>query len=196
MATASTKVLVKNARTSYCNVWHPTKMKDSDKEKYNCVFLIAKDNPVVEEIKKTLAAFEAEAKAENGGKLPGTTKNPWHYPLYDGDVDKPGDEAYAGMYYVNAKSDTKPGIVSTTKDADGKFKPITDESEVYSGCYVHASLSFFRFGKKGDMNFGVGVGLNNLMKVRDGEPLAGKASAQEDFAGVEVEEATDDWANS
>jgi len=188
MATQSAKVVVRNARLSYFNGWHPTKMKDSDKEKYNSAILIAKDNPVVAEIKKILDDMSEEAKKDNGGKLPGTTKNPWHNPLNDGDVDKPGDENYAGMYYLNAKSDTKPGIVSTTKDADGRYKAITDESEVYSGCYAHVSLSFFRFGKKGDMNFGIGVGLNNIMKVRDGEPLAGKASAQEDFENVVVED--------
>ena len=31
-------------------------------------------------------------------------------------------------------------------------------------------------------NKGIACGLNNLQKIRDGEPLGGKASAESDFA--------------
>lgn len=36
-------------------------------------------------------------------------------PLRDGDTDKDDDEVYAGHFYVNAKSNTCPGIVDKTK---------------------------------------------------------------------------------
>ena len=44
--------------------------------------------------------------------------------------------------------------------------------------------------KKQVIKRGVGVGLNNIMKVKDGEAFAGKASAEsdfKDFVGVEEE---------
>lgn len=58
--------------------------------------------------------------------------------------------------------------------------PILTRSEVYSGVYGRASISFYAFNSSG--NKGIACGLNNLQKIRDGEPLGGKASAESDFA--------------
>lgn len=35
---------------------------------------------------------------------------------------------------------------------------------------------------KGNGNKGIACGLNNLQKIRDGEPLGGKSRAEDDFA--------------
>ena len=43
-----------------------------------------------------------------------------------------------------------------------------------------ASITFYVFNSSG--NKGIACGLNNLQKIRDGEPLGGKASAESDFA--------------
>ena len=58
--------------------------------------------------------------------------------------------------------------------------PILTRSEVYSGLYGRASISFYAFNSNG--NKGIACGLNNLQKIRDGEPLGGKPSAASDFA--------------
>ena len=60
-----------------------------------------------------------------------------------------------------------------------------NRSEVYSGVYGRASISFYVFNANG--NKGIACGLNNLQKISDGEPLGGKASAESDFA-TEAEE--------
>ena len=52
-------------------------------------------------------------------------------------------------------------------------------SEVYSGVYGRASITFYAFNSNG--NKGIACGLNNLQKIRDGELLGGKASAASDF---------------
>ena len=77
-------------------------------------------------------------------------------------------------YFVNANSGTAPGIV----DADRN--PIIDRSEVYSGVYGRASINFYAFNSNGKK--GIACGLNNLQKIRDGEPLGGKTRAEDDFA--------------
>ena len=82
--------------------------------------------------------------------------------------------AYANAYFVNANSATAPGII----DAD--HNEIITHSEVYSGVYGRASINFYAFNSNG--NRGIACGLNNLQKIRDGEPLGGKASAASDFA--------------
>jgi hypothetical protein len=95
-------------------------------------------------------------------------------PLRDGDIERPDDEAYADCYFVNANSLTAPGIV------DAALNPIIERSEVYSGVYGRASISFYAFNSNG--NKGIACSLNNLQKIKDGEPLGGKASAESDFA--------------
>jgi hypothetical protein len=95
-------------------------------------------------------------------------------PLRDGDLERPGDDAYKDSFFVNANSATKPGIV----DADCQH--ILERSEVYSGVYGRASINFYAFNSNG--NKGIACGLNNLQKIRDGEPLGGKPRAEDDFA--------------
>lgn len=50
----------------------------------------------------------------------------------------------------------------------------------YSGIYGRASINFYAFNTNG--NKGIACGLNNLQKLRDGEPLGGKSRAEDDFA--------------
>ena len=45
--------------------------------------------------------------------------------------------------------------------------------------YGSPSINFYAFNSNG--NRGISCGLNNLQKIRDGEPLGGKASAESDF---------------
>ena len=90
------------------------------------------------------------------------------------DIDAFGTSTLTNSYFINANSATAPGIV----DADRN--PILTRSEVYSGVYGRASISFYAFNSNG--NKGIACGLNNLQKVRDGEPLGGKVSAESDFA--------------
>ena len=55
-------------------------------------------------------------------------------------------------------------------------------SDIYSGMYARVTLHFFGYSNSGKK--GVGCGLGNVMKTRDGEALAGTASAASDFATV------------
>ena len=164
-----------NTRWSYCNVWQP-KSINGGMPKYSVSLIIPKSDTVT--INKIKAAIEAaykegEAKLKgNGRSVPALSV--LKTPLRDGDAERPDDEAYANAYFVNANSATAPGIV----DADRQ--PILDTSEVYSGVYGRASINFYAFNSNG--NKGIACGLNNLQKIRDGEPLGGKSRPEDDFA--------------
>lgn len=164
-----------DTRWSYCNVWQP-KSINGGTPKYSVSLIIPKSDTAT--IKKIEAAIEAaykegEAKLKgNGRSVPALSV--LKTPLRDGDAERPDDEAYANAYFVNANSATAPGIV----DADRQ--PIIDTSEVYSGVYGRASINFYAFNSNG--NKGIACGLNNLQKIRDGEPLGGKSRAEDDFA--------------
>ena len=164
-----------NTRWSYANVWDP-KSINGGTPKYSVSLIIPKSDTVT--VNKIKAAIQA-AYEEGESKLKGTSKvcpalDVIKTPLRDGDKERPGDEAYANSYFINANSGTAPGIV----DADRQ--PIIDRSEVYSGVYGRASINLYAFNSNG--NRGIACGLNNLQKIRDGEPLGSKASAEADFA--------------
>ena len=164
-----------NTRWSYVNAWEP-KSINGGAPKYSVSLIIPKSD--TKTIEKIRAAIQA-AYEEGQGKLKGNGKSVpalsvLKTPLRDGDAERPDDEAYADSYFVNANSGTAPGIV----DADRN--PIIDRSEVYSGVYGRASINFYAFNSNG--NKGIACGLNNLQKIRDGEPLGGKSRAEDDFA--------------
>ena len=161
-------------RWSYVNAWEP-KSINGGAPKYSVSLIIPKSD--TKTIGKIQAAIQA-AYDEGQGKLKGNGKSVpalsvLKTPLRDGDAERPDDEAYADSYFINANSGTAPGIV----DADRQ--PILDRSEVYSGVYGRASINFYAFNSNG--NKGIACGLNNLQKIKDGEPLGGKSRAEDDF---------------
>ena len=123
------------------------------------------------------AAIQA-AYEEGEGKLKGNGKTApslasLKTPFRDGDTERPDDEAYADHWFINANSNTAPGVV------DANREPIYDTSEIYSGVYARVSLSFYAFNSNG--NRGIACALQNIQKVRDGEALGGKSKAEDDF---------------
>ena len=54
------------------------------------------------------------------------------------------------------------------------------ERKIFGGIYGRASVNFYAFNSNG--NRGIACGLNNLQKLRDGEPLGGKSRAEDDFS--------------
>jgi hypothetical protein len=164
-----------NTRWSYVNAWEP-KSINGGAPKYSVSLIIPKsDTKTIEKIQAAIQAAYEEGQSKlkgNGKSVPALTV--LKTPLRDGDAERPDDAAYADSYFVNANSGTAPGIV----DADRQ--PILDRSEVYSGVYGRASINFYAFNSNG--NKGIACGLNNLQKIRDGEPLGGKSRAEDDFA--------------
>ena len=173
--TNPTKVVTGICTFSYLNCWDP-KSINGGTPKFSVSLIIPKsDTKTIEKIKAAIQAAYEEGQAKlkgNGKSVPPLSAI--KTPLRDGDTARPDDPAYAGCYFIIANSATAPGSV----DAD--CNPILTRSEVYSGVYGRASISFYAFNSSD--NKGIACGLNNLQKIRDGEPLGGKASAESDFA--------------
>ena len=165
----------KDTRWSYANVWEP-KSINGGVPKFSVSLIIPKsDKKTIEAIKKAIQAAykEGEAKLKDNSRSVPPLES-IKTPLRDGDTERPDDEAYANSYFLNANSTTQPGIV------DANVQPILTRSEVYSGVYGRASINFYAFNSNG--NRGIACGLNNLQKIRDGEPLGSRATAESDFA--------------
>jgi hypothetical protein len=185
----ATKVITGKVRLSYVKIWE-AEPDDNGTLWFSSAILIPKsDKETLRKIKACVDAAIEQGKSNKwGGKIPPNLKK----PLRDGDEERPDDEAYAGHYFLNAKNKNRPGIAKPVgKGADGKtkFQEITDTTEVYSGCYAKVSLNFYPFDTKG--NRGIGVGLNNVVKVQDGDFLGGRSSVNDDFANEEFDDAGD-----
>lgn len=174
---SDTLVTTDEVRFSYVHAFEPSAMKDAQGQlkgdpKYSVNIIIKKGSKQLDRIQKGIEAAKAAGlNTKFNGKIP--TVN-FKIPLRDGDVERPDDPNYAGCMFINASSKTKPGVI----DANGN--PIIDSTEFYSGCYGRASINFYPFNRDGGK--GIAAGLNNLQKLRDGEALGGRTSAEEDFA--------------
>lgn len=172
---SSTKVITGKVRLSYANLVQPKLFEGQDKAKYSTVLLIPKkDKKTLAKIKLAIKTAYTEAK---DSKLKGVRFEKLKTTLRDGDnddsIDLETNPEYAGHYFMNVSSTTKPGIVDMNLD------PILDSTEIYSGMYARASINFFAFNTQG--NKGVSAGLNNIQKLADGDPLGGRARAEDDF---------------
>lgn len=174
----ATKVITGEVRFSYLHVFEKSSINGSD-EKYSVSLLIPKsDKKTIAAINKAVEAAKQAGIGKFGGKIPAVLK----LPLRDGDDERPDDETYAGCYFVNANCNQQPGLVYKNG------QPIINSTDLYSGCYGHASINFYAFNSNG--NKGIACGLNHLMKTRDGEPLGGRSRVEDDFAGF-IEEDED-----
>lgn len=172
-----TSVRLGEVRFSYTAVFQPKKNDDGTPSKYGvCIIIPKEDTETVNLVKEAIDAAKQRGKLEKwGGKIPANVKS----CLRDGDIDREDDEAFAGCYFLNASSRNKPGVKVLE---DGVVSDALDEEDFYSGCYGAVTLDFFPYESAG--NKGVGAGLNNVIKTRDGDRLSGGRSADEDFADL------------
>ena len=173
------KVLTGEVRLSYVHLIEPRTNKPGDDPKYSATLLIPKtDFATKADIDASIqaAAQDAVSKVWNGAAPPQL-----RVPIYDGDgvrqSGEPFGEECRGHWVVSASTFNKPQVVGI-QNINQELPP----REVYSGMYARVTIRFFGYSNSG--NKGIGCGLGNVMKTRDGEPLSGSASAASDFAGV------------
>lgn len=175
-----TKVITNEVRFSYLNVFEPKSVNGSEPI-YSVSLIIPKsDTETIKAINQAVETAKQEGIGKFEGKIPAKIK----LPLRDGDIDREDDEAYADCYFLNANSTQPPGLIYNNG------VKIVDSTDLYSGCYGKASVTFYAFNQSG--NKGIACGLNNLMKTRDGEALSGRLDAAADFAD-EIEGDEDDF---
>ena len=164
-----TKCRIGEAQMNFVRVFEPESFNGGD-PKYSVILSFSKDDEaIVKAIEEAINATVEKAKTTMyGGKLP---KNFKIVELKDGDEDYEKD-GFAGMYTIKASSAYKPEVVKkATVMGKVQLVPITDEEEFYSGCYGAADINFFPYNNNGAI--GISCGLNNVLKLEDGEKLSG-----------------------
>lgn len=168
-----TKVVFGPCRLSFTHVFNKYSPNGEGDGKYMTNVLIPKSEKKT--IKALEQAIEAAKKAGVVSKWGGKEPKKLDMPLRDGE-DKE-DDVYQDHFYINAKCNTRPGVVDKNKN------PIVDEEEMYSGVWAFVSVTFYAYDVSG--NRGVACGLNNLMKFKDDDHLGGRVSADSDFADID-----------
>ena len=151
------KVLTGEVRLSYANLTTPRAAQQGGEPKYSVTLLIPKSDAATKaDIDAAIqaAASDALAKVWNGARPPMLK-----VPIYDGDGVRPSGVPFGD----NINCELSP-------------------ADIYSGMYGRVTVRFFGYSNSG--NKGIGCGLGNVLKTRDGEPLSGQASAASDFAGL------------
>ena len=185
------KCLTGEIRCSYVSVHTPRQINNQGKPKYTMTALIPKsDANTIADIRAAMqAAVDAGIKNPKIGW--GGVRPPYLVTtLYDGDgsmpkqhpeePDKPWGEECKGHWVLRASANegNRPQVVGMDN-----IKTELDPRDVYSGMYARITIRFYPYKFAGKC--GIGCGLGNILKTRDGEPLAGVgASAESDFAGI------------
>lgn len=172
------KCLLQNVRLSYCALLEPRAPKNGGDPKYSVTLLVPKsDNAALADLQ---SAVQAAMLSGKDGTWKGVVPPNPHIPIHDGDGPRESGEPYGdeckGMWVLTASSKMQPEVV------DQSGKPIINPSDIYSGMFAHVTIRFYAYSNSG--NKGVGCGLGNVMKTKDGEPLGGRTNASTDFAGL------------
>jgi hypothetical protein len=89
-------------------------------------------------------------------------------PLRDGDVEREGNEDFAGHFFCNGRAGRKPRLV------DESTREITNPEDFTSGDYARVFCALFPYQKAG--NTGVGIGINGVQRWGRGKPIQGGAN--------------------
>ena len=176
----ATKCLTGEVRISFEHLSRPYS-NNGGEPKYSCTALVPKtDTATYNDLKNALnAAYEAGVNDKWKGSRPQL-----RYPvIYDGDGVRPSGEAFGeeckGHWVLTASNKQQPQVVHQSN-----IRVQLAETDIYSGMYARVTVNFFPYENSG--NRGVGCGLGNVLKTRDGEPLSGRASAESDFKDLET----------
>lgn len=171
-------------RVSYPNVLKPKLNKLNNKEEYSVVALFPKGTNL-DAMKKAAQAAIVEKWGADQKKWPKNLRTPFRKHEEKVTETDDGKKLFpAGMeeggIFMNLKSKQRPGVVNQ------KTEDIINESDFYAGCFARATVRCFAYYEAG--NAGVSFGLQNIQKVKEGDPLGSRTRAQDDFAPIAVAE--------
>jgi hypothetical protein len=210
------KVIVRNGRLSFNDLFEPKSFKDSEPS-FGVTLICSDDTELLidsdevdsktgKPIKKRLKhgmlqkIIEKVLAEKAGGKLPAKYKN-WTYNKADGSttrdqyIDQKTGDYWAGFdentWYVSAKkrADKVPG--GKLKVLDQEKNPIEANSgKIFSGCYVSCIIQVYAM-KDEKAGWTVQASLEAVQLLKKGEPLGFKQIDAESEFDEEKMEASD-----
>lgn len=167
-------------RASYPSVFTAQKNDLNGKMEYSivAVFPLSAD---LTELKAAAQKVVVDKYGPDKAKWPTGMRSPFRqckerWKNEGGVVKIPAGYEEGEAVFLTLKSANKPGVV------DQNVADIIEPHQFYAGCYARASVNPYVYDQKG--NRGVSFGLNNVQKLRDGDPLGGRSAPSSDFQAV------------
>lgn len=200
MQSEGVKITTPEFRASFPALFEAKSVQPGGNAKYSVVMLFqtketaaskAEGRSVVdiEPVRKLIRDVVIEKFGADKSKWPalgngtGQLQLPLHLGTEPGKKDMVGYGE--GIIFATASSSGKnarPGVVHAYAGPDGKPAPLTVPSDFYGGCYARATVNAYYWEYMGKL--GVSLGLQNVQKLRDGEPFGGRGKAEEDFDAI------------
>lgn len=183
------RVLLKNVRLAFPNLWEPTTVAGEGKPRFSATLLMPADHPQLEELRAKVDAVGKEKWRDKAtATLSGLYKT-GKVALHDGD-EKAQYDGFPGNFFVaSASQETAPPTV-----IDRDRTPLNQRSgRPYAGCYVNASLEFWaqdnQWGKR------INCTLRGIQFYADGDSFsAGHPADADEFEEVTEGAGADDFA--
>lgn len=180
-ATPTGRILLKNCRLAFPNLFTPTTVGGEGKPRYSAMLILPTDHPQVKEINDKMVAI---AKEKWGAKAADTfkaLKASDKLAIHDGDTKSQYD-GVAGNLFISAaaQESARPSVFDQNKS------PLTErDGKPYAGCYINASIDLWsqdnKYGKR------INAQLRGVQFFKDGDAFAAGRPADSD----EFEEVTE-----
>lgn len=176
MALNQNQMTTGEVRLSYAHLYEPYS-NNGGEPKYSITVLMPKSDTAAKA--RLDAAFEAAKQKGIAEKWNGVLPPVIASAIHDGDGVRPNGEPFGaecrGCWVFTASSKNPVSLV------DAGMNPILQKGELYSGCYARVCVSLFAYNSAGKR--GIGIGLEAVQKLRDGDPLGGGVSVADAFGG-------------
>jgi hypothetical protein len=188
------KIKLNNVRLGFAQqLFNPSAVEEGQTKKFGCDSLLVPGHSVLKAVVKdekttwVPTTMPEVLLAVANETIKGTGKaKPWLdalegskrcYRNGDTRVTKGGDayEGYEGVWYVAAKSKTRPLLIDANK------QPLTEaDGKPYSGCYANVVIEVYGMGDP--KKKGVHAAIKSVQFVKDGDAFGGGApSSPDDF---------------
>jgi hypothetical protein len=173
------RILIKNVRLAFPNLWEPTTVGGEGEPRYSANLILPSDHPQLDEIRKKLQAVAKEKWAAKAVEIYKGLEKTDKLALHDGDT-KTQYDGFAGNWFLAtaAQQTARPTVI------DGNRTPLTPkDGRPYAGCYVNVSVDFWaqdnKYGKR------INAQLRGVQFLRDGDAFAaGRPADSEEFEEV------------
>lgn len=177
--TPAGRILLKNVRLAFPNLWEPTTVGDEGKPRYSASLLLGPDHPQLKEVKAKMLAVAKEKWKDKADSVYKGLEKADKLALHDGDTKEKYD-GFPGNFFISAAAQegSRPTVI------DGNKQALTPkDGRPYAGCYVNASIDLWAqdngYGKR------INAQLRGIQFFRDGDAFsAGRPADADEFEDV------------
>ena len=170
------RILLKDVRLSFPNLFEPTTVNGEGKPRYSATFILPADHPQLEEIRQKIEAVAREKWKDKATAILHGLYKTGKVALHDGD-EKAQYDGFAGNFFITASAPENAAPIVIDRDRS----PLTQRSgRPYAGCYVNASIEFWAqdnaYGKR------INCTLRGVQFYKDGDSFSvGRPASADEF---------------